>query len=227
MSRFSPGFLRAVNGNDQFTKVLLHLDGNLNDVNAGGSSHTWTAHGSSFVTSGQRFGSGALQCPYIDTPANSDFNLGSGDWAVDFVFDTLGLGNGASRNLTGQNPASFTFGATSFFVQITSANKLTLTVSSGSSFTTVTGTTSLTSAGLHQAQVGRAGNVLRLFLDGVQEGGDVSFSATIPSSTNALSVGRSGEYSLETFAGIIDEYRLSVGSPRNTADFTPPTSAYS
>lgn len=226
MSRYSPGFLASGQGNDQYTKILLHLDGNLTDSNLGGSAHTWTAHGSSFVTSGQKFGTGAIQCPYADTPANADFVLGSGDWTIDFWFDTLAAGNGTSRNLAGQNSAAFTFAATSFFIQLNSANKVTANTCNGAAFFTVNGTTAIATAGLHYFEFVRTGNILRMFLDGVQEGGDVAITGTVPTSASALSVGRSGAYTNETFNGLIDEFRLSVGIARNTANFTPPTTPY-
>lgn len=232
MTRFSPGFLKAINGNDEFTKILLHMDGanggtSFPDVNAGGSAHTWTATGATTVTSGQKFGTAIMQAPYIDTTSHADFYLGSGDWAFDFWFDTLGLGNGTTRNICGQVSAAFAFATMSFYIQINTANKLFASVSTGAAGPSVTGTTAISASGLHHVQFSRTGNNLQLYLDGVQEGGNTAFSSTIPDSTKNFAIGRSGEYTLETFAGLIDEFRLSVGTPRNTANFTPPTSAYS
>lgn len=196
------------------------------DSNGGGSAHTWTATGATTVTSGQKFGTAACQCPYIDTPAHADFNFGSGDWTIDFWFDTLALGNGTSRNICGQVSAAFAFATMSFYIQLTSANKLFASASTGTTGPTVTGTTAITTSGLHHCQFSRTGNNLQLYLDGVQEGGNTAFSSTVPSSTKNFAVGRSGEYTLEKFAGLVDEFRLSVGIARNTSNFTPPLSAY-
>lgn len=235
MTRFSPGFLHTANGNDQYTKILLHMDGAnggtvFTDSNAGGSAHTWTATQATTVTSGQKFGTAIMQSSStngrnLDTPAHADFNLGSVDWTIDFWFNTLGVGT--LTYLAGQGPSSGLAASTPFGIVINGTDKVRADISNGSAFTSVTGTTSTLAAGLHHYEVSRNGNVLRAFLDGVQEGGDVAFSGTIPSATNNFAIGRFGEAISSGFGGLIDEFRLSVGIARHTANFTPPTSAYS
>lgn len=222
MTIFSPGLLGAGQGNDQYTKILLHLDGNLTDSNLGGSAHTWTAHSSSFVTSGQRYGSGALQCPYIDTPSHSDFNRGSSDWTIDLVFDTLAAGNGTARYLCGQNNSAFTLTNTSFLIQLSTANKITATASNGSAFTAITSSSTFTTAGLHWLQFRRTGNTIELRVDTTLEATS-AFTGTVPSATSNYSIGRAGEFTLDPFSGLIDEYRDCIGIARDTA---VPTAAY-
>lgn len=228
MSRFGLGsFGHLGGGNDQFTKILLHFDGNLTDTNLGGSAHTWTAHGSSFVTSGQKFGTGALQCPYIDTPAHADFNLGSGDWTIDFWFDTLAAGNGTVRRLCGQSDSAVTPLTESFFIALGGTNLLAASIGNGTALpSAIVGTTAITTSGLHHAEINRYGNVLQLFLDGTKNATDVAFFSTVPNSISNFSVGRAGESVLTPFSGLIDEFRLSVGIARHTANFTPATQAY-
>lgn len=228
MSRFGVGFLGGHDGNDQYTKILLHLDGNLDDTNVGGSPHTWTAHGSSFVTSGQKFGTGALQCPYIDAPAHTDFNLGSGDWTVDFWFDTLGIVD-AVLNLCGQT-SSGTAANTAFYALLTAVSPgnmvLAIVISDGTSLYQITGTTIVNAAGLRHAEFCRTGNTIKLFLDGAQEGGGLAFTGSVNSLASAFSIGRKGTVATAPFNGLIDEFRLSVGVARHTSNFTPPTTPY-
>ena len=230
--RFSPGFLHGNNGNDQYTKILLHMDGanggtSFPDVNAGGSAHTWTAHSATTVTSGQKFGTAIMQSPYIDAPAHADFNLGSGDWAIDFWFDTLAAGNGTSRYIAGQATNGGPLSSDSFTISLKTDDKILVSVATGSTTIFISGSTAITAAGLHHFQVSRTGNFLQMYLDGTKDATDVAFSATVPSPSRNFAIGRGGEISANTFAGLIDEFRLSVGTPRNTANFTPPTSAYS
>lgn len=239
VSRYSPGFLASGQGNDQYTKILLHMDGanggtTFTDSNLGGSAHTWTAHSATTVTSGPKFGTASCQCPYIDTPDSSDFTLGSGDWTIDFWFNpnaTINPANAAAR-MAGQTNSTGTIATTSAYVVLASIGSgnyvLELVVSNGTTLFTLLGTTAFTSAssGWHHAELCRSGNNLKLFLDGVQEGGDLAITGTVVDSSNNFSVGRIGEVTSQTFAGLIDEFRLSVGIARHTANFTPPTAPY-
>ena len=96
-----------------------------------------------------------------------------------------------------------------------------------STATTVTSSSTFTATGWHHVAFVRTGNILRLFIDGTQEGGDVAFSGTVNDSTNAFGVACLGELTTLTWNGSLDEFRLSVGVARWTANFTPPTSPYS
>ncbi len=67
---------------------------------------------------------------------------------------------------------------------------------------------------------------MKLFIDGVQEGGDVAISGTVNNSSEIFTVGADNAGASDTWMGWIDEFRLSVGVARWTADFTPPASPY-
>lgn len=83
-------------GNDTFTKALLHFDGAkfttaIVDSNAGGSPHVWTAVGNAQIDTLQSvFGGASLLLDgtgdYVTTPAHADFNLGSGDFTIEGRF---------------------------------------------------------------------------------------------------------------------------------------------
>lgn len=218
-------------GNDAFTKILLHFDGddrstNITDANAGGSVHAWTVTGDSEIdTSQSKFGGGSLLVgdgngSYVSTPDHADFALGSGDWTVDFWF-RLNEGSGNLRPLCGQRTAVDPT-ATSFSVFKLASGVLELRVSDGTTFTDVV-TTSNVDEGWHHFAGVRTGNVLKVFVDGVQEGGDVAFTGTIPDVNVDFQVGSAGAGS---WPGWIDEFRLSVGVARWTSNFTPPVRPY-
>ncbi len=216
---------------DPTIAVLLHFDGVNNSaiVTDAASPRVWTAHGHAVLSTAQtKFGYSSLYCPdaadgtdYVDTPASSDLNFTTSDFTVDVWFNRQG-GNGTTRVIAGQCNSGGS--DQSFQLTLNSSNVLTASVNGA---TPVTGTTAITSIGWHHAAFIRTGNILRLFLDGVQEGGDVAFSGTVNSSASPLAIGRIGAFPTLSFNGYIDEFRLSIGVARWTSNFTPPNSPYS
>ena len=76
-------------GNDEFTKVLLQLDGpttTITDSNVGGSAHVWTVAGNATCNATSAAYGSALQLDgtgdWITTPDHADFALGSGNWTA-------------------------------------------------------------------------------------------------------------------------------------------------
>jgi len=239
MSRFGLGLVSgASGGNDIFTKALLHFDG----VNMGtsfqdsalGNSNSWVTSGTLYTADSSsgispKFGPTYMlsgSSSYLYCSANSDFNLSNHDFTIDFWW-AFSISTG-THYITGQVDSGQTFAGSSFFIQRNSSNKIQFTVSDGSSGTTVTGTTNVNTAGTwYHIAATRNGNILRLFINGSQEGGDVSFTGTIPNSSARIGISSFGSYvasnpSSEEF----DEYRMSVGIARWTANFAPPTNAY-
>jgi hypothetical protein len=220
----------GLTGNDAYTTVLLHFGGadastTITDDNAGGSAHTWTARGNAQLdTADKKFGTASLLLDgtgdYIDTPDSADWTLGAGDWTFDCWFNRNG-GYGADRILIGQSTSGFSY---PFYLGFDSANKLTIVLNPGGS--SRVGATAIAAGGWHHAAVVRTGNVVRLFLDGAQEGADLAYSDTVADSSAKLAVGRLGEADYGYFFGWIDEVRISKGIARWTTTFTPPTGAY-
>jgi hypothetical protein len=224
-------------GNDQYTKVLLHFDGTdasttITDSNIGGSAHSWTANGNAQIDTAQfKFGgaSGLFDGTgdYVSTPDSVDFTLGTSDFTIDFWFNCNAAG-GSNQGLGGQNDSGGTGTNTAWRIYRTSGNVISFQTASGGGFdATLTGTTQFTNAvntGWHHCAVTRSGSTFRLFLDGVQEASTVSSGAVDDSSLN-LVVGRLGDQSID-WTGWIDEFRLSVGIARWSANFTPPVTAY-
>ena len=229
---------RSIGGaDDSYTKVLLHFEGedastSIIDSNAGGSARIWTANGNAQLDRAQRkFGRSSLLCDgtgdWVYTPDSADFALGTSDFTVDFWFNCNAAG-GANARLCGQTDASGTAAGSAFYLHRHSSNVIEAQISDGSSFTAVQGTTQFTNllnTGWHHLALVRTGNTLKLFLDGTQEGSSTAFTGTIPNSSADFAVGaRSSDASTPNpWTGWIDEFRLSVGIARWTANFTPPT----
>lgn len=225
--------VRVSTDNDEYTKVLLHMDGTdasttFTDSNAGGSAHTWTAAGNAQIdTADSKFGgaSGLFDGTgdYISTPDHADFALGSSDFTIDGWFKCTASSAVGGRLIALQT--DFSAANHSFSIFLNASLVIQAQVSNGSALTTITGTTQFSNVlntGWHHVALVRSGNVVKLFIDGVQEGGDAAFSGTIPNSSAVLYVSFPGT---NAWQGWIDEFRLSVGIARWTTTFTPPVAA--
>lgn len=234
MSHFGLGLISSagVPGNDAFTKILLHMDGSnggttFTDVNAGGSSHTWTPSSATTSTAAAKFGPSSMlgAAGYISTPAHADFNIGTNDACLDFWLNNNGSSSG--YGLAGQIDSGGTLGGTAFIMQKNGSGLIAVSMVNAtvSATTTMTATTNLngTSTWNHVAW-SKSGTTFRLFLNGVQEA--TTTFASINSGSTPFHIGRAGNLGT-ALSGYIDEVRLSIGTPRFTAAFTPPVAAYS
>lgn len=227
-------FVHAAGGNDAYTTVLLHFDGadgstTFTDSNLGGSAHTWTATGNAQIdTAESKFGaaSGLFDGTgdAITTPDHADWDFGSGDFTIDLWFNRAG-GNGTERAMMCQCDLNADFIA--FYIELSTANRVKAVLYKADVSTcTITGTTQFTSTGWHHVAFVRTGDVLRLFVDGTQEGGDVAITGAMRTSSAKLGVGRFGDFDGLYWNGWLDEIRISKGTARWTANFTPPSAAY-
>ena len=226
-------------GNDSYTKVYLPFTGTdggttITDRNIGGSSHTWTAAGNANTDDAQsKFGPTSLACDgtgdYVSTADHADFTLGTSDFTIDCWFNCTAT-TGSAERIAGQVSAGFASAANDAWgLYRDTTDKIHFALSNGSTFASIDSTTTFTdavNAGWHHVAVVRTGNTLKMFIDGAQEGADVSFSGTVPNCAAALGVGSLGGYTGEPWTGWIDEFRLSVGIARWTDDFAAPSKPY-
>lgn len=220
------------NGNDSFTKVLLHFNGTdgsttITDDNFGGSAHTWSNHTGSISTSSSKFGGASYNAGstgWVDTPDHADYTLGTSDFTIDSWFSRQG-GDGTIRFICGQSDSTNTPGNRSWNVYLSNSNKLAADLWVAGAATSFNGTTTVTNGTWHHAALVRSSNTIYLFLDGVGEA-TATFGNTVQDSSATLSVGRLGDFTTLNWNGFIDEFRLSVGTARWTTNFTPPTAEY-
>lgn len=192
--------------------LLLHFDGNFTDKSSNNFSITQFAN-AQISTSNPKFGSGCLVLDgtddYIQTPSNSAFAFSTGDFTVEcFCLQTAA-----------NNRGLFTFGA-----------QLALAVYQGNWYLTTTGSGG-TSMGSHMAAntyahiaVTRSGSSMRLFMDGNQVGNTLTNSTNLTATQLLIGQYFSSAYS---WSGQIDEFRVTKGVARYTANFAPPTGAFS
>lgn len=238
MSRFGPGFITAAGagGNDSFTKALLHFDGTngsttFTDVNAAGLSNTWTAASTQVIsTAGSKFGPSSLfegsATGGISTPAQTGFNIGSGDFTVDFWWNNNSSSDTHWAALAGYGNSSINPTQWSWLIERHNSGVLYISVSDGSNVYVSSGTTNLNTGNVwRHIAVTRASGTVRGFVNGVIE---TTFSGggTSPASTGPLKI-LAGVSNTGVQNSLLDEFRYSVGIARWTSNFTPPSSQYS
>jgi hypothetical protein len=148
---------------------------------------------------------------YLSFASDSEFQFGTGDFTVDFWI---------YRNRTGVTEI--------LYDMRTSANEVAplLYISNGtdalryfvSGSDVITGTTSLSASTWYHVAVSRRGTTTRLFLNGVQEGGNYTDNNNYPQRPVTVGARYDG---FNGFFGYIDELRVSKGIARFTSTFVP------
>jgi hypothetical protein len=199
--------------------LLLHMDGTNGSTTFTDSSSnavSVTAGGNAQVsTTDPKYGTGCLTLDgsggYLAVAADADFQFGTGDFTVECW---------VNPNSGNSNNGLFTFGGTNSGLAVAvyvGQWVLTTTGAGGFSMGAVT-----TGTWQHLA-VARRGSSLRMFIDGTQIGSTLSNSTDL--SDNALKVGYYYSSSFSINARI-DEFRVTKGVARYTANFTPPTAPF-
>ncbi len=221
-------------GIDSYTKLMLHMDGANNSSTFTDSSsglHTFTSYSSTIDTSTSVFGGASGNFPvnkYISTPASSDFNLGSGDFTIDFRVRLNSTG-GSYHFVTfyGQEVSANDF---SFNVNMQDGTHLQFAyTTTGSSATTLGVSYAFSTNTWYHIAISRTGGKIYFFVNGVlQNVGGTTFTATIYTPSTPLRIGWEGYYTGSPYYldGHLDEFRISKGVARWTSNFTPPTSSY-
>ena len=223
----------GINGeNDIYTKIMLHLDGSnggviFTDDAAGGSvAHTWSPVNATISTAASKFGGSSMLTAvgYVTTPDHADYTLGSLDWTADFWLNS----NGTSGlvGLVGQSDAAGNLTSVTIAINRSGTNTIQVAVNTPSTSTTFGSVGTVGGGSWHHIALVRNGTSIKLYIDGVLDGSG-SISGAVNDSSANWSVGRIGQATGYTASSVlIDEFRLSVGIARWTANFTPPSAAY-
>jgi len=218
--------------------LLLHCDGDNDSTTFVDSSLTpktvTSVSGAKISTAQSKFGGAAGlfngSTDYLTVPYNAGFDLPS-----DFTIETWVYFTGYANiwgGYYGQCIAGRYQGGTAPDV----GWHLTL-MGTASSFTGLNFQTGLSSLDFacspalntwHHIAISRAAGVVKAFLDGAQIGSSISNTNSLTrTATNILTIGRLNDpsytYSLK---GYIDDFRITKGVGRYTANFTPPASAF-
>jgi len=213
-------------GIDTYTKLMLHMDG----ANAGttftdssDAPHTVTAvGGAQTLTAQRRFGTASGYFDgtgdYLTLDVSADWNFGTADFTIDgwISTDTSPPTYGVifdSRDATATE--------TGFALAVGSGGDI--YIYSNGMLVQSSNSTIAAETWYHVALV-RASATTKIYVNGVSVGS----SATVRTYSNTTArIGIEAYGTSEAFKGYIDEFRISKGIARYTADFTPPTQAYS
>jgi len=211
-------------GNDGYTKLLLHMDGaNASTTFLDSSAQAKTVivgSGQAHINTGQsKFGGSS---GFFD--GSGDYlNLSDSDdwtWDGDFTFDTwvrftVLSGNGA---IIAQD--TNTFGTNNYFGLYWFATYWGLYVGNSDAHSY---TDSLSTGVWYHLAVVRTNGVVKFFRDGVQLGGDWSNTYTV----NPVQIDIGVDFNKNAYLnGSLDEVRISKGTARWTANFDIPSMAY-
>jgi hypothetical protein len=211
-------------------KLLLHCDGSDASTTFTDNSslaHTVTANGNAQIDTAQSKWGGASGLfdgtgDYLTVPDHADLILTSGDWTVECWLRLNSLAANAiimQRAVgTGIYPWQFWFDSSTAKFGFRGFN-----TSANTEFDLLSSVVT-TGVWYHLAGV-RDGNTMRFFLDGVSQGTDTVSIALATTSSTSLSIGAANTGST-SFNGWIDDVRITKGTARYTANFTPPTAAF-
>jgi hypothetical protein len=201
--------------------LLLHMDGSNGSTTFTDSSSnalTVTASDNAQIsTARSKFGGSSLLLDglndFITTQASPALALGTGDFTVEFF---------VYRTSNNNDQGIFTFGATqSGLFASMDGSTLGVGLLGGDPSAISGGTLSLNT--WHHVAITRSSGSLRGFIDGVQFGSTVTETTNLVD--NVLNIGYSFTSSYP-MVGNLDEFRVTKGIARYTANFTAPTAAF-
>lgn len=227
-------------GIDEFVVFGSHLDGvdgatTATDFSTAQAAKTITLVGNAQIDTAQsKFGGASLLCDgtgdYCTVPDSDDFSFGAGNFTIDFWvrFASVSAVEGfGGQRVDSNNQWQF------FKNTAVNLNKIRIFfVSAGTTkadYVMTDAWVPLIDTWYHIAVV-RNGTSILLFIDGTSQ----TLTETVAISTNDLGnvaadfqFPGTGVLGGSPLNGWLDEYRISKGVARWTANFTPPTSPYS
>ena len=159
----------------------------------------------------------------------TDYNFGSGDWTVEgwFYLSVLPVSPTHVYAFFDQYTTSTNYNIMAFYHNGSNHNLLLKFINSGTLATNTALEITLSTDTWFYIAIVRTGNVIKVFKDGIQFGGDVAFTADFPLILATMNIGvedRDG-YSTYDFKGNIDGYLVHKGAAKYTRNFTPPNRA--
>ena len=230
----APVWVNNSQGNDNYTVLLLHMDGANGGTTFTDSSqyaHLMTANGNADTnTTSPKFGTAKGYFDgtgdYLNSSISSDFTFANKDFTIDFWYYTGA--NGTLKGLIAKgDSAATTYANGDFYLSQETNNTISFTFDySGNNAYSAYSTSALTSNTYTHVAVVRNSTRLYIFINGSLQANISVGTATMNDVGTPLVVGRWGNYNGHYMAGYIDELRVSKGVARWTGAFTPPTRAY-
>lgn len=208
--------------NDPRIILQMHFDTGFEDTSR--YNRTATVGGNAAIDTGTyKYGPGACVFDgtgdYVQFSDSTDFTLGTGDFTVQFWtrFNSVAA---STQYLAGQSASSGLNTTISFAIIKTSSNKIEGFCCNGSSVIgQCTGTTTVTTGVWYHVAYVRYNTGFAMYVNGISEATAASALA-LNDATNALSIGRLGEFTSSTTNGWIDDFQFA-NYAIYTGNFTP------
>jgi hypothetical protein len=205
------------------TLLLLNgTNGSIYDSTA--KNNIQTSLGGFLSTTQSKFGGSSIRYPgglWHITNAGPQNSLGLGDFTIEFWiwFDGMGSQRPLTQGTSAVNEFLLIFNANGSFDW---CEAVTSRVNSGASAVTVG-----SSGGWYHIAIVRSGLTTSAYVNGTQSGTTYTPATNYNfSATTGIYIGGNPGTPSQTFAGYIDELRISVGVARYTANFSVATSAH-
>lgn len=158
---------------------------------------------------------------YLSLPNSAGYNFGAEDFTVEcwVMLNALPTA-GQWATVFSKNPSD-TAGA--WRLEIGPTSQISFGIHTGSSWYSVDVSNSgITAGNWYHIAITRVGVSLKVFVDGLQMGGNSTGPANITNMAAALNIGRIESSNTWYLNGYLDDLRITKGVARYTADFTPP-----
>jgi hypothetical protein len=204
--------------------LLLHGDGTNGSttiIDSSPTPKTVTAVNNARISTAQsKFGGASIAFggsgDSITCTVNPAFDFGTANLTIEsFIYPTaISTRNLWSQRSATSNGISFRFvsGKLNFFYDNTGSGNF-------------SGATTLDLNSWSHVALTREGSTFKLWLNGVLDGTSGTITASVTSNV-APRIGAAAVDNQEAFAGYMDEFRITKGVARYTANFTPPTAAF-
>jgi hypothetical protein len=227
-------------GIDSSTKLLLHCDGadaSTTFTDSEITPKTVTANGNAQIDTAQsKFGGASALFDgtgdYLSLANSADWDMGTGDFTIDFWIRRNGS-QGVQTGIWGPATNAGTgwgvnFGDTGAGLGTTNGIVLFTRTGGGNTVRCNSAGVIISDATWTHIAVVRSGNTATIYYDGAAVQSASVTGITFDSAGTGAVIGRRlTDDNAQYFNGWIDEFRVSKGVARWTANFTPPTSAYS
>ncbi|OHB43896.1 MAG: hypothetical protein A2Y13_01295 [Planctomycetes bacterium GWC2_45_44] len=213
-------------GEDAYTKLLCHFDGTDADTTdqIAITGQTISLEGTAQLDTAQKaFGTASLlldgDSDYVTIPDSEDWNFGSGDFTIDFWVRFAVVPTGVDvACFCGQSDGVGNYWWLRYYAGG-------IAFATGESpYITLGAAVSIVADTWYHIELVRNGDTMTIRLDGIA----IATTSSIGALTNVPAVLEIGGYQGASWPlnGWIDEFRISKGIARWTADFTPPIEAY-
>ena len=207
-----------------FSNVVFMFDGDGTDGSANNTftdsstnGHAITENGDviqgSFSPYGDNWSNYFGASDYLTVPDNSDFDFGTGDFTIEFWFNTL-------QTSPRQDPFSFYTGTTGIAVGLNYDNAQDVIVYNGNTLLINTSGSQWSTGVWNHLALARSGTTLKLFINGTEIASVTNSSNLTPTSDLYLGVAGNGT---QPYTGYLSNVRVVKGTALYTSAFTPPT----